>query len=377
MGVGLYLQGRSETTDWVKQLREQMAGLTHPAAEGIAVSDEGVVSASTTPVGPGYHVAVCEALDEASRTLAITWDRPKADDDDDDDEVSGDETGYFFDRDLAAVERHMLQWLRTVSSWVLENNAADGIHIALPLDHQYQMSGVLTPTGSRDAAWFRAVVEDPRNGIDFFPWWTPGENAAALLGRARCLMWTEMRWRIPVTDEEDDLESDIIELLEKAWKLDPTLAYPVREWADLPGDIPDEVIAAAETATGPLVGYRRHPVRVRLAGGWSVEIPGEFSECWEETTWSAWYEGRTVWFDGYNRDGSADELVDAAPAEGEVLRRRDDNVVKKAYLTRGDDGFTLATRNAIDGKLCVSTIVYPDEDERDWAMHAWASFRCS
>jgi hypothetical protein len=35
----------------------------------------------------------------------------------------------------------------------------------------------------------------------------------------------------------------------------------------------------------------------------------------------------------------------------------------------------LSTRNAVDGKLCLSTIVYPDERARDWAMSAWASWQ--
>lgn len=354
MGVGIYLRGQSETKGWQKKLRTKLAKVTHPAAQGVEVSDEGIVSATTTPVGPGYHAAVCDAIEKASRELGITWDRAPD--------------------DAPAVEAQTLQWLRTVSSWVLENDASSGIHLAMPLSHRYRMPGVLTPTGPRDAAWFRAVVDDPRNGIDFFPWWTPGRNAAELLGRARCLMWTEMRWRIPETEEEDDLESEICDLLEKAWKLDPTLDYPVREWAELPGDIPDEVHERAERATGPLIGYRRYPVRVELAGGWSVEIPGEFSEEWEDNTWSAWHEGRTVWFDGFDKDAPAEELVESAPAAGEVLRRSDGNVLKKAYLTEGDDGFTLSTRNAVHGKLCLSTIVYPDEDARDWAMSAWASW---
>jgi hypothetical protein len=60
MGVGLYLKGRSENADWIEQLRERMAALAHPAAEPIEVRDDGVVSARTSPVGPGYHIAVCD-----------------------------------------------------------------------------------------------------------------------------------------------------------------------------------------------------------------------------------------------------------------------------------------------------------------------------
>lgn len=367
MGIGVHLQGRSDTEGWIDELRERLSELTHPAAEPIEVTDDGIVSAATTPVGPGYHVALCEALDAAARDLAIRWDPPE-------DDGGGDETGYFHDRDLPEVERHMLQWLRTVATWVLEQDQPDRIQLAMPLGHSYLLDGIHTPTGPRDLAWFRAVVEDPRRGVDFFPWWTRGKHAASLLGRARCQMWTEIRWRDPNTEDEEDAQYDVVTCLEDAWALDPSLDYPAREWCEL-DDAPREIVARAQAAAGPRIGYRRHPVRVSLAGGWSVEIPGEFSEEWEDGTWSGWHDGRTVWFDGYERDGVADELVESAPAEGEVLRRRDGDVVKKAYLSRGDDGFVLATRNAVDGKLCISTIAFSSEDQRPWAIEAWASIR--
>ncbi len=369
MGVGLYLHGHSDMDGWIDALRERLARYPHPAAEDIEVTDEGIVSAATTPVGPGYHVSVCRTLDVATRELAIRWDPP-------DDDGGGDETGYFHDRDVAELERHMLQWLRTVATWVLENDDASGIHLALPTSHMYRVDGVITPTGPRDRAWFQAVVEDPRRGVDFFPWWNADEeDAAATLARARCLMWTEVRWREPNTDQEEAARQVALDLVTEAWELDPTLDYPAREWCELDDDPPDEIVARAKLATGPLIGYRRHPVRVTLVGGWSVEIPGEFSEEWEDGTWSAWHDGRTVWFDAFQRDAPAEELVEAVPAEGEVLHRRDGNVIKKAYLQRGEEECTLSTRNAIDGKVCVSTIVFPTEDELAWAIETWASIR--
>lgn len=367
MAIGLYLRGRSETEDWIERLRQRLADLHHPAAEPVDVSDDGIVSAATTPVGPGYHVALCEALDEATRELGISWDAP--------DDDTGDDTGYFHERDLRAVERHMLGWLRTLVR-VSERESVDELRLCMPMDHGYQLGGAHTPTGPRDLAWFRDVAGDPTRGLDFFPWWTPGENAAALLGRARCLMWTETRWREPNHEAERDVDEEVVALLERAWALDPTLDYPAREWCELAEDPPDEIKERAQTTIGPLIGYRRHPVRVFLGSGWSIEIPGELSEEWEEGTWSAWHEGRTIWFSAYGRAAPAAELVEAAPADGEVIHRHDGAVVKKGYLQASDDGFMLSTRNAIDGKLGVATIVYPDEAARDWAMRAWESLRC-
>lgn len=367
MGVGLYLHGHSDVAGWVETLRERLEEVRHPAAGEIDVGDEGVVSATTTPAGPGYHVAVCDALQRAARELKISW------------EPTGDDTGYFHSGNLKEVERHMLQWLKTLAHVAVEKEFGKGSAICMPLHHQYQADGVVTPLGPRDEKWFRMVAEDPTRGRDFFPWWTPGENAAALIGRARVLMWSEVRWRLPTCDLDEDTLDDVQRLLERAWELDSTADFPAREWCELVdhngGEVPDEIQDRAAKESGPLIGYRRHPVRVTV-GDWCVEIPGEFSEEWQDGTFSAWHEGRTVWFDGYRKNGAASELVEASPADGEVLTRKDGDVLKKAYLTRDDEGvFILSTRNAVDGKLAVSTIAFPSESDREWAMQAWQSWR--
>src|SRR5262249_50857510 len=142
-------------------------------------------------------------------------------------------------------------------------------------------------------------------------WWDEGLGASFYLGRALCRMWQEVRWRKPLDGGEEEMLREVHADLVRAHDLDPTLAYPWREWHELIGQLREcdsafessghgDTVAlvaarAGESLPGPLIGYRRKPVRVELAGGWSIEVPGEMAEEWEEGTWSAWDGRRTVW----------------------------------------------------------------------------------
>ena len=46
-------------------------------------------------------------------------------------------------------------------------------------------------------------------------------------------MWREVRWRVPLTDDEGRLLMDVHLDLAGAFRLDPSLDYPWREWREL------------------------------------------------------------------------------------------------------------------------------------------------
>jgi hypothetical protein len=94
---------------------------------------------------------------------------------------------------------------------------------------------LLTPLGPRDEAWLRAVAEEPQRGKDVFPWWEPGIHAASRRGRALSRLWTEVVWRPPLLEEERRLFRNVARLLEQAWREDPMLDYPWREWQEVLG----------------------------------------------------------------------------------------------------------------------------------------------
>src|SRR5690606_36785072 len=84
-------------------------------------------------------------------------------------------------------------------------------------------------------------------------------------------------------------------------------------------------LRASALPPGPAIGYRREPVRVTLAGGWSIRVPGAFAERWEERgTWVGWDATRSAWLNSLEVRGSesTDETLAALPeieGEGELM----------------------------------------------------------
>jgi hypothetical protein len=376
----------------------------HPTAEDVEIwiPEPGrvAVSAKTSTTGPGYHILLCDWLHLLGDDLAVTWDPPAENGD------TGDETGYFHSRNLDAVQAEMLTWLRSMARIVLENlqKAYTGFMVGMPLGHHYPYHGpVVTPLGPRDKTWFEAVADDPARGKDFFAWWNPTPDAGYFLGMALTQMWMHVRWRTPLLQAEAELLLDVHADLERAYRLDPTLAYPWREWQELLGYIeqycgddahqagPDLLAEIERRVTGmvggPRIGYRREPVRVDLSGGWDLEIPGATAEEWDEQgrSWSAWDGRRTVWFSCFTRqkpDGSAataeETLAGAAPLpEGEVLDYQREGLVGRAALTPyeedGEAMWNLKAYAAVAGHLALCNVFFHDLADRDWAVATWHS----
>jgi len=294
----------------------------------------------------------------------------------------------------------MLQWLQAMAKFVLENKSGDlhGFMIAMPLGHTYFTPGeerrVLTQMGPRDLAWFTAVAEDPLRGMDFFPWWSAEPDARYHRDRALCLMWREVRWRKPITDEEADVLAEVADLLETAYDLDQAgLEFPWAEWHEVLGYLDDheteprlvELIAKrAKQASGPKVGYRRGSVKVSVVAGWSLDIPGSFAEEWDEDgkTWSAWEEGRTVLFTSFQlgdeaEPRSAEECLELMTLEGEGERidHRHEQLVGRALWGPAEDEgqaiWQLQAISAVPGGAALLTISVDDPKDKDWAIRVW------
>jgi hypothetical protein len=444
MGVGLYLNGRFQppakskdpTGDWLRSVEQwfddEIAGdefwgfflircrigetydgrpalfaSIYPIGEEVEfiVPEPGwvTVSAKTSTIGPGYHTALCQLLQRFGEDKKVQWKAAGEEDDD-----SHDETGYFFSGDRAAVEEEMLLHLKTMASISIETLEEQGYTLQawnLPIDFGYfdYPGGIHTPLGPRSIDWIRAVLNDPRAGRDIYPWWDDGLTASFFLGRALCELWSKVRWRPVLTEEEYDDWDFICDDLCRAFEADPSLDYPWREWAELI-DILDGFEGASSVtpelgavicdragrvgAERPLIGYRRYPVKVSLLDGWSIEIPGAMTELWEENTWSAWDGERTVWFSNWGlarKSGepvSAEDVLDAMSLpEGELIHHRDGGLIGKAIVTEvEEDGQTLLNLkafSAVEGKAALCNIFYHDEDDYDWALATWHSLTCA
>lgn len=431
MGVGLSVTGRcpvvaDEAEGWLVRVRSWLEGNAgeplesvrpgrddadrpavivslHPCAEDVEIAVPGPgrvsISAKTSTVGPGYHAFLCDLLHRLGGDLDVAWEAP------DEESGTGDETGYFHTGDRGALEGEFLRWLRGVARLVADGLGRDyeWMTISMEIGHHYHHHGPLvTPMGPRDPRWLAEVAEDPARGIDLFPWWSAGIGAPFYLGRAVARMWRDVRWRAPLADDEGRLLMDVHLDLARAYRLDATLDYPWREWHELMdlieahfgyveragADVEAEVHRRAATgpaATAPLIGYRRRPVRIDLTDGWSIEVPGDMAEDWdEEGLWIARDAGRAIFFKSYSLsrdDGSrpcAGDILDGLTLpDGRRLDHRDEEVIGRAVLTAPDEdedpAWQLIGHHVVDGGLAACNIIFGDRDECEWAIATWRS----
>ena len=380
----------------------------HPGAEEmeLCVPEPGklIASAKTSTAGVGYHVFLCELLQRLGRHFGLAWDAADAE------EGTGDETGYFFDGNVQTVRQEMLRWLGALAHVVTDEHLGKESHVrmvSMPMGYSYpEAEGIQTPLGPRLADWFRAVADEPARGIDFFAWWPLGVGSGFFLGRALCLLWQEVRWRPPVTEEEGKLLMDVHVDLERAVCLDPDAQVPWREWGELldylnehfgyvefqqARNLESEIRArAARVVGGPRIGYRRGPVHVSLNGGWSITVPGELSEEWEEEgqAWVAWYGMRLVRFMSWTvRDGEDPEPVreilrDVDLPDGEAFEHHDGalqgRAVFRPHETEESVGqWNLVAYSAVDGGFALCDLLVRDRDDLPWALEVWKSLRHS
>jgi hypothetical protein len=419
MGVAIELRGRTKAsqsprelimaiTQWLRanagelidRVQEIQADSTpwlmarlHPIAEDIRVGalpgGDVVVQAKTSPVGPGYHVFVCELFKRLGVALKIDWDKS----------ASADDSDYFATGQRELVEKAMLSWIADVSRRVLFLPPGSGaVALSMPSDTVFHADAhVLTPLGPRDTTWLRRVAADDPLARDFFAWWPTERGPEVMLAHALCLMWTDVRWHEPANAQERELLTTVSRWLDRAHRLDISLDHPWREWAEIlralgqdKGPLYDMVTRRAERVPEgtPLVGYRRGPVSLQLHGGWRVTVPGSFAiTTGEDGSMTAQRGDRRVVFTPVTvarEDTPASALLDgqdagpdAAPSTGasdEVYANEAGALRARSRVrAREGGGHRLGGAIAAPGALARMTIDFDAEGDRKWALLTFAS----
>lgn len=344
----------------------------HPAEEDVELRAVGprklLASARTSGAGPGYHAFVCELLDQVREKFAVQWQSVDATGD------TGDETGYFHDRDRAELEKQMRGWIRGVAKSLLSQDTTTwtGIAISMPATGPtYDVEGVATALGPRDAAFWQRAAEDDATAEQFFSWWEPGTGAGYLLGRALCRMWADVRWREAANDKEEDLHDEVIDLLQRGYALDAQRAWPFAEWAELlelrgnGEELPEGVRTQAE----PSIGYRRGALIAEPFPGARVRIPGSFSELFDKRgSWSAYEDGRTVWVSLLTAKKKTDKPTKPA-AETEAKLEEIEENGEKLYRVTGK-------RVVVSGdemRMLIVSVVFVEKKDSEWAMETYRS----
>lgn len=355
MGVGLSLIGKLPEPitleDWFNQVWEWMsaefpgmatgAGLGqgpfdefprvhvrfHPAADPARIwfSDDTTINlvADTASVGPGYQLFLCELIWALSKKFQLSWARESAD--------GEHKNSTFFSGDPDETFNEMFSWLGSMASSALSMSNNGSFYLSMSPSYQFfSEHPVITPMGPRSKEWLKEVGKNPVAGADIFPWLEPGITPQFLLNRALTHMWTDVHWCPPIADGDEALQHTVINLLRESCKLDPSLNYPWREWAEILGflKVEDELssVVKKHASTAPnqeAIGYRRRDVRANLDQGWSVLVPGSFSESATfdpatlNHTWQFSSENQVIWFTTYPTYG--DKSGNIMPVEEAVL----------------------------------------------------------
>jgi len=373
----------------------------HPAARPIRfeATDTGrlSVTALTVPVGPGYHTYVVGMLRRLGDEIGIAW---ALGGDPADEEPSTDPTGAFFSGNRADAERGHLTWLRSSLTAVRDarRKRSDGLHLATPPGIRYSFDGaVATVLGPRDDDWIERALTDPRVAADIWPWVADAMDARYHLARVQTLLWNEVRWRPPVGDGEIALLDDMLGTLRQAYPLEPSLAWPWAAWREIfvlrgPNDpatfqLLQRATADGSTANGAAspIGYRRRPVTI-VHEGWSLELPGPFTDERRQDEWHGIDAGRSVTL-AATATASGDApmsaemfLRDFAASLGrDVIEHEDGPIRGRARLSSDDStGVEVATvegYSAVRGSGAVIRIVIEDPADWKWALDTWRSLR--
>jgi hypothetical protein len=370
----------------------------HPAAGPLTITADAdgrlTAAADASSAGPGYHTFVARVLERLGEQLGVTWTREHEPGAEDASPTNG------WGRPLverAAVEREHIALLARVLGRAAELRTAgvSGIQVGTRPGTQFEFEGAIgTPLGPRDDGWLARAAGDPRLGADIRPWWLDATDARYLLQRALVILWTDVRWRPPATDEERAGMDEALALLRRALPSDASLPYPWREWVELialrgvPDPIADRVAREAERADRrrPPIGYRRRPVTV-VHEGWALQVPGTFGERRSSDDWMGGERGRQVTIAATETRAS-----DGAPMSAgwflskvagdlgdDVLHHHDGEVAGKARLTTdatsGLEVAVLEGFSATTGRGAAIRVEFEDPSDWRWAVDLWRSLR--
>lgn len=354
----------------------------HPGTEPIEFSVlEGrlTCSAKTNPAGPGYHVYVVELLERLGERLKLQWEWLDADGE------PGDECGYHESRDFESVQAQMMNWVHALCRHLVDSDLTS-MSVCLPMGGGPVLeNGIATPVGQYDPDWLSELAAPASErswklGMAFFSWWDRGCDAEFWRRYGTVIATMQLPWHPPESPEEERLYRTALDAFDKCRELDPHANIPDLEIAEMrrisEGDVDG---ARAPNAVG--MGYRRRLWRWQLPGEWFFETPGYFYDEYDDGTTVIWFGHRTCRFTTYSADGPAETLLGKAEPGVTVepnnrIAWHEGHLIARAAVSWTDDEggyWILSGCVATDGHLCVATICFGDEADRQWAIDTFRS----
>lgn len=353
---------------------ERLSLSLHPACSAMVTTPEdGVleVTCDLVSAGPGLAPLLLTMLEPLLDELDFVWQAGP----------QGDEASA--PRELAALQRGF-------AAWVQERVRAAGpevmLHLGVPRNPTFELeAAVLTPMGPRDQKWCEQVAERPEIAADGWPLWQLATEASLALARALWLLWLELPWRHPTTEDDHELAARAHRELRAAYQLDPSLPLPWPEWAELlriHDELADELASLIE-ANGqhgtPTIGYRRHPAVASIAHGWSAQLPPHCVTALEGGDTLLASDGvfqlRCTCTESVGDDAST--ILAKVPMRSEPIERFAEDGQVGRIEVRDDDRYGVRVFTGImatDGHAAVMTVLALPSEE-DWVLTLWRNLR--
>ena len=363
----------------------------HPCEEPVyfELSKKTIVcSAKTNSVGPGYHAYLVQLIEQLGRDLGITWywDLEEGDD------YFQDETGYFHHRNYEQLQYEMLRWLKALCQHYVDETDGSQIMISLPMGFPRMQRDyfAVSPIRIWDKDWFDKVgSQEPEDlswaGKEFFIWWKKEADAEFYKRTGIAMLNVDCPWHYPVDDDDKRILTTIDQLFEEAKALDSAVGLPGEDWTAVKNLLAEDEVDIPATE----YGYRKHLMTFDLPGDWLMVLPGTMCRATDGNTLVFYDHIRTVRCVAYN---ISKEESDAAYAEkffddnenvnaGTEILDTTTGLAGKAiiYYTIDKDEdseyWVLQGVKVKDNEFLLSTICYPTEEHKAWAIETWTSIK--
>ncbi len=341
------------------------------------------VDIKTSTLGPGFHAEMVRLLKlvAAAGKIEVDW-------------AEADETGYAVDEDFVGLQEGMATFFAALIATMTAHSSQTGMCINWPVGVPVPLGnagGLFTPSGPLSAEWCKDAIagkETQAKCREFFVWWNQDRDAEYWRKLATMILWSEVRWRPPMSEDEARTWAMVLTCEDELRKLDVEGSLPEAEVRDLKAllEWPDDTPCPEPSGKG--IGYYRHEVRSHLPGGWSLTLPGWFFHDVEDDgdTLLYFFNERTVRFSSANLEGengpiSAEEIVehvnDDLPSDAEPLEFERDGILARGSMAEeeeeGERYMVLSATLAIPGGAAWLAVCFREPRHREWAMNVLRS----
>lgn len=281
----------------------------------------------TNLLGPGFHKAAITFIDKLQQATDTRF------------EVE-DETEYYTERDFEAMKKnHFHKWLAKLFEVIHEQETKGDKSLCMcwNLYNSYYPTSedgvVISPFGSFRLAEVISRIE--KEGIEplaneLFIWNNPEQDAHFHRGLALHALWEDCYFMPSERSEEDTrINGYIINELEIAALLDPSIPFPKKEYEELCRlhgckPIPTEGMPAYETEFA--IGYRRGIVKYRV-GSICFSLPGSYLRDTDE--------GTLVYYDGLEENWHTVRCTGYSAKEEPKFLDMDEEIIEEGTFDGG------------------------------------------